>query len=139
MYPYQVWSCGDYDSSLPLTNSDHNVSMEISDEYSVNGNKSFKFVKSNENTAFIMYDCQFSEQKPLTLTGNINTNIRCVIALRLRKDSENITVNSVDISSTGNFEVSVTPTEGYDYVRLFITVYGTTGNIIYLDNLKLST
>ena len=47
---YNQWSCGDYEREIPYSQSTSNVTIELNDEYKINGNYSIKLLNGQSNS-----------------------------------------------------------------------------------------
>ena len=137
LYSYNVWSGGEYDNTLTEIVFHTGQDVTITDEYSTNGNKSFKIVKINNEPSYFAIDCkqlQINPNQIITITADIKlVQGTCNIQQRLY-DSSNIQINVSYIAVNQPSEQSITMSNELDpntsFSRFFITFVGDMGSIL---------
>ncbi len=120
--------------------------FEVSNEFTVNGDKSVKITKLSDSTSFIMFGSNCFKCNPNThYTASLNIkliNSKCRLNfMSLNSSKSEIHRVILDLSRSDGYssQISINTTEDTEYIRLLISYYGNEGGVIYLDNFSIKS
>ena len=113
----------------------NDATLQSSTEYSINGERSLKIIKSGEGNTYARITYNESViQKTITLTGTIKNSGQCSITL-FEFDSSIISQEAIIIPANSDTDFSLTLETGSQNASIILQFLGY--NDFFIDNLKL--
>ena len=142
LVPYDTWSGGEYSNTHDVVIS--NGTLEISVEWSINGDKSFKIIKNSDNAGFFRasnYIEYTTENTTLTVEFDYKLLSASFHASFVQYDQNKTELSRTQLgcsaSEHNHPSLSLTTNTNVKYLAFVINLYGSTGTILYLDNITL--